>query len=54
MADHQHREDADGLNICRHSDYWNTTASVQLLPRSRRIRIAFAPACTAKYSEHAL
>ena len=54
MADHENIDTPGGTSICTHSDYWNTTASVQLFPRSRRMRIALASACTAKYNEHTL
>jgi hypothetical protein len=54
MADHE----TDGLpgdtSICKHSDYWNTTASVQLFPSSRRMRVAFDSACRARYTEFAI
>ena len=38
-------------SICMHSDYWTTTATLQFLPRSRRLRVAFDSACTARFSD---
>ena len=54
MADHENIEIPGGNSICTHSNYWNTTASVQLFPKSRRMRIAFDSACKAIYNEHEL
>jgi len=54
MADHENVDIPGGNSICTHSNYWNTTASVQLFPKQRRMRISFSSACTADYSELAL
>ena len=51
MADHGPLGNPSLGTICMHSDYWYTTACVRLFPRSRRMRVAYAPACTAQYSE---
>ena len=51
MADHGPRGNPSLGTICMHSDYWCTTACVRLFPRSRQMRVAFAPACSAQYSE---
>jgi hypothetical protein len=54
MADHESGGKPGDTSICKHSDYWNTTATLQLFPRSRRMRVAFNPACRANYAEFAL
>ena len=54
MADHGPDGRPSAFTPCVHSDYWNTTACAQLLPRSRRLRIAFDPACQARYQESGL
>ena len=40
--------------ICIHGEYWSTMAAVQLYPHSRRLRIAYGPACQAGYYDFAL
>jgi Acyl-coenzyme A:6-aminopenicillanic acid acyl-transferase len=54
MGDHETGGKAPDTSICKHSDYWNTTATVQLLPKSRRMRVAFDSACRAKYTDFTL
>jgi hypothetical protein len=54
MADHGADGQPSAFTLCVHSDYWNTTACAQWLPRSRRLRIAFDPACQARYQESGL
>jgi hypothetical protein len=54
MADHETGGRPGDTAICKHSDYWNPTATVQLFPLSRRMRIAFDSACRAQYTEIAL
>jgi hypothetical protein len=54
MADHGPDGQPSAFTPCVHSDYWNTTACAQLLPRCRRLRIAFDPACQARYHEFGL
>jgi hypothetical protein len=34
-----------------HSDYWNTTACVQLSPKDRKMRVAYDSACRARFEE---
>jgi len=51
MADHGPQGQPSADTICMHSDYWHTTACVQLLPQARMMRIAYAPACAATYAE---
>jgi len=54
MADHGSDSQPGPFTPCVHSDYWNTTMCAQLLPRSRRLRIAFDRACQARYHEFSL
>jgi hypothetical protein len=54
MGDHGANGIPSADTLCMHSDYWHTTACVQLLPAQRRMRIAYAPACAAQYAEFAL
>jgi hypothetical protein len=54
LADHGSSEGGGESTICTHGSYWHTTASLQLFPRSRRIRIAYDTACNARYEEFAL
>jgi hypothetical protein len=54
MADHETGGKPGDTSICKHSDYWNTTATMQLFPSSRRMHIAFDSACRAGYTEIAL
>jgi len=54
MADHGPQGRPDANTLCMHSDYWHTTACLQLFPRSRRMRVAYAPACQARYEEFGL
>ena len=54
MADHETAGNPGDTSICTHSDYWNTTATLQFLPASRRMRVAFDCACRAEYTDIAL
>jgi hypothetical protein len=51
MSDHGASGVPSGDTICMHSDYWNTTASLHWFPRSRKVRVAYAPACAAEHVE---
>jgi len=51
MADHGEAGVPSADTVCVHSPYWATTACCQLLPRSRRLRIAYDYACRAQYEE---
>jgi hypothetical protein len=51
MADHGLTGEPSADTVCMHSDYWHTTACLQLLPQDRKLRIAYAPACAARYVE---
>jgi hypothetical protein len=54
MADHGPTGSPSGLTLCVHSDYWHTTACIQLLPETRRLRISYSTACQAEYAEFTL
>jgi len=54
LSDHGPDGEPSSSTLCMHSDYWYTTASLQLFPRSRRIRIAFDATCRADPVELAL
>jgi predicted choloylglycine hydrolase len=54
MADHETGGKPGDTSICTHSDYWNTTATLQFFPSSRRMRVAFKCACRAEYTDIAL
>jgi predicted choloylglycine hydrolase len=54
MGDHGPSGMADGESPCVHTDYFNTTASLQWFPRSRRVRVSYGKACTARYVEISL
>lgn len=54
MADHGPSGVPDGTSPCVHTDYWRTTASLQWMPASRRVRVSYSTACKAQYVEFAL
>jgi len=54
MSDHGASGTPTDLTPCVHGAYWQTTASLQLFPRSRRMRVAYQNACQAQYAELAL
>ena len=54
MADHGPTGVPNGASPCVHTDYFKTTASLQWFPKSRRARVAYSTACTARYVEIAL
>lgn len=51
MADHGPTASPSRSTLCMHSDYWYTTACVQLLPNARRLRVSYSTACEAEYEE---
>jgi hypothetical protein len=51
MADHGPDGTPTDHTICVHSDYWNTTATMQLFPRRRSMRVDFTSACSAQWQE---
>lgn len=54
FSDHGPNNTPSRDTICIHSDYWQTTASLQLLPASRKLRISYSTACQADYQEFQL
>lgn len=54
MSDHGRQDSPADTTICVHGPYWTTTASLQLFPRFRRIRVAYDYACRAQHEEIAL
>jgi hypothetical protein len=51
MADHGADGHPSNESICMHSQYWTTTATLQFFPRSRRVRVAFDSACSARFTD---
>jgi hypothetical protein len=51
MADHGAGGMPDGATPCVHTDYWRTTACLQWFPATRRVRVSYSTACTARYVE---
>ena len=51
MSDHGPAGQPDDDTLCMHGSYWQTTACVQLFPRQRKLRVAYASACEATYEE---
>ena len=49
MADHGPDGEPSDDTPCLHGKYWQTTACLQFLPRSRRLRVSYSTACTAEY-----
>jgi hypothetical protein len=51
MADHGPTATASDDTPCVHGSYWYTTACLQFLPKSRRMRVAYDTACQARFAE---
>ncbi len=51
MADHGTDSTPGDHTLCVHGSYWFTTACLQFLPRSRRIRVAYSTACQARFED---
>lgn len=51
MSDHGPEGVPSADTICMHSDYWNTTASIQLIPAARTLRVSYSSTCQAEYRE---
>jgi hypothetical protein len=51
MSDHGPNDAPSHESICVHSDYWFTTACLQMLPVGRTLRVAYSSACQAKFEE---
>jgi hypothetical protein len=43
------QDGTDGHGLCVHSDYWYTTAAMQLDPRERTLRVAYSSTCQATF-----
>lgn len=54
MADHGPAGVPDGVSPCVHTEYFNTTATDQLLPARRVLRISYSAACQARFVEISL
>ena len=54
MSDHGPEDEPSADSICMHSDYWHTTACLQLYPKERRMRVAYGAACRAGFVDFAL
>jgi hypothetical protein len=54
MADHGVNSKPADTTLCVHGPFWSTTASLQLFPKSRTIRVAFDSACRAQHAEISL
>lgn len=54
MSDHGSEGEPSADTICMHSDYWYTTACIQMLPRAGRMRVSYSTACQAEFSELSL
>lgn len=51
MANHGPADSPSHSTLCMHSEYWHTTACVQLLPETRRLRVSYSTACQARYAD---
>lgn len=51
MSDHGSDGIPDDNSLCVHGSYWDTTATLQLLPKSRRLRVAYSTTCKARYHD---
>jgi hypothetical protein len=54
MADHGPAAAPDDFTPCVHGSYWFTTASLQIMPQSRCLRVAYETACRAQYADFSL
>ncbi len=54
FSDHGATPGGDDDSLCRHGPYWTTAATLQLLPRERRLRVAFDAPCRAALVDFAL
>jgi Acyl-coenzyme A:6-aminopenicillanic acid acyl-transferase len=54
LSDHGPTGQPSDDTLCMHGTYWTTTASLQWFPRERKVRVAYAPTCQAKYVEFQL
>ena len=54
LSDHGPEGVASLNTICMHSNYWGTSACLQLDPVARTLRVSFSSACTAHFQEYRL
>ncbi len=54
LADHGPDGLPSGETPCVHTDYWSTSATLQLFPVRRSLRVSYGSACSADYAEFAL
>lgn len=54
LADHGPKGEPGDTTVCVHGSFWHTTAVLQYLPRSRRLRASFTTACEARLREYSL
>jgi hypothetical protein len=51
LGDHGASGQAGDDSLCMHGSYWTTTASLQLFPARRSMRVAYSSTCAADYVE---
>jgi hypothetical protein len=51
FSDHGATPGGDDDSLCRHGPYWTTAATIQLVPRERRLRIAFDAPCRSPLAD---
>jgi hypothetical protein len=51
LSDHGPTGEPSDDSLCMHSGYWNTTATLQWFPARRSLRVAYSPACQARFVE---
>lgn len=54
MSDHGVGNRGDENTVCMHGSYWETLATVQLLPAERAMRLSYTAPCRANFSTFAL
>ena len=51
MADHGPDDVPGDYTLCVHGSYWHTTATLQLFPNARRMRVSYSTTCQANYDD---
>ena len=54
MSSHGGADSGTADTVCMHSAYWNTSASLQLFPRERLLRVSYSTACRADFVDFQL
>ena len=54
MSDHGADGNPNGDSICMHGPHWSTLASVQLIPKERRVRVSYGRTCAAQFRDFRL